>query len=104
MATLAAAFPELSDAVVQALRNMGHTDLAAKYPDASIRRVTFDNAADAAYIYLADPESQHGATIPLDLPEWFLVLDTAADGQPQGVEWLSPPGRFKAQLRAMARP
>ena len=53
MDRLTAAFPELSAEVASSLGRMGHLDLAQQFQQSRIHRVTFDNSADAAYIYLS---------------------------------------------------
>jgi hypothetical protein len=102
MDRLTAAFPELSAEVVSSLERMGHPDLAQQFQQSRIHRVTFDNSAEAAYIYLCEPDSSHGMSIPLEGARWFLVVDTTADDRPHGIEWLSPPGDVKHELRRRA--
>src|SRR4029450_8072947 len=102
METLAEAFPELSAEVVRSLRLMRHSVRAQLLPEAPIHRVTFDNQADAAYIYLCSADATHGTTIPPAPCKWFVVLDTTADNKPLGIEWLSPPGTIKGDFRRRA--
>ena len=101
MDALSQVFPELAASVSAALERMGKTDLARECLVARIFRVTFDVSVDAAYIYLNELGPDNCESVPLEMPRWMIVLDTVS-GRPQGLEWLSPPEPFKAELRARA--
>src|SRR5215471_9731408 len=86
METVAAAFPEIASEVVAALKAAGQIDLAGELPRATVRKVTFDNSANAGYIYATSPKSlnlaeqniigvRHGETIPVECRYW-INLDT----------------------------
>jgi hypothetical protein len=63
METLAQAFPDLCADLVRALEASGRRDLAGQVPAVRIAEVTFDNSADAGYIYVHPVGAAHGETI-----------------------------------------
>jgi hypothetical protein len=70
--------PDFLSEVVEALRSEGREELCLKMPSAQIERCTYDQAADAGYIYFAKPFLslpfvKHGSlvaeTIPFAAPQ-----------------------------------
>ena len=101
MGTFAQTFPSLCSEVERALAAIGRGDLAAQLQAAQLKGITFDNAADAGYIYVHSMGAVHGETICLDGPS-MVNLDVGADGRLNGIELVSPPGLLKAELRRHA--
>jgi uncharacterized protein YuzE len=101
METLAQAFPDLCSSLADALAGAGRADLATQLQAAQIAEVTFDNSADAGYIYVHPVGTTHGETIALE-SMLSVVVDTNSAGQLQGVELLSPSSSLKAELRRRA--
>jgi uncharacterized protein YuzE len=101
METIAQAFPDLCADLVRALEHSGRGDLARQVPSAEIAEVTFDNSANAGYIYAYPVGTAHGETIPLE-NLMSVVLDVDTSGKLQGVELLSPAGNLKSELRRRA--
>ena len=101
METLAQAFPDLCADLVRALEDSGRSDLAGQVPFFRIANVTFDNSADAGYIYAHPVGSAHGETIPLENSA-SVIVDVDTDGKLKGVELLSPSGTLKSELRRHA--
>jgi uncharacterized protein YuzE len=101
METIAQAFPDLCSDLVRALEGSGRVDLARQVPSARIAEVTFDNSADAGYIYAHPVGTVHGETIPLE-NLLSVVVDVDTSGNLQGVELLSPAGNLKSELRRRA--
>jgi uncharacterized protein YuzE len=101
METIARAFPDLCGYLVRALEGSGRDDLARQVPAAQIAEVTFDNSADAGYIYAHPIGAAHGETIPLE-SMLSVVVDVDTAGKLQGVELLSPAGNLKSELRRRA--
>jgi len=109
METLLAVFPDLATEITQELSRMGKGDLAAQLSQAVITDVTFDNSADAGYIYVKAGRQlniveeqtigvRHGETVCLETKNW-INLDTDNFGRLTGIELLSPPAAWKAELR-----
>ena len=99
MSSLAELMPEFFAEVYQLLETEGRGDLASQLRECSITRVTYDRAADAAYIYLRSAKTlnivenniigvKHGETISLQHP-WMVNLDTDNFGRLVGIEVLS---------------
>ncbi len=113
METVAVAFPELASELVAALNAAGQIDLAGELLRATVREVTFDNSANAGYIYVNSPKSlnlveqniigvRHGETIPVECRYW-INLDTDNFGRLAGIEILSPPADLQTELSGRAR-
>jgi uncharacterized protein YuzE len=69
-------------------------------------RVTLDDDADAAYIYLADEIADGGiawSVTAVDFPDGMINLDFDSDGRLLGIEILSAadtlPGEFRQRVR-----
>ena len=99
MTELRAITPELAAEVVAALAAKGRTNLAKQLASAKIKHCTYDESADAGYIYLVCPApSAHFAklaapvaeTIPFDM-ESGINVDVDHDGYIYGIEFLSRP-------------
>ncbi len=101
MDTLAQAFPGLCSDLVRALESSGRSDLASQVPTIQVAGVTFDNSADAGYIYVHPCDVAHGETIPLE-ELMHVVVDVSASGKLQGIELISPSANLKAELRRRA--
>jgi uncharacterized protein YuzE len=101
MESFAQAFPTLSLEVADALVALNRKDVATQLQTARVKGVTFDNSADAGYIYVHSSGSVHGETICLEVAG-MVNIDVGTDGQLHGVELVSPPGGLKAQLRQRA--
>jgi uncharacterized protein YuzE len=101
METIAQAFPDLCADLVRALQESGRDDVARQVYSAQIAEVTFDNSADAGYIYAHPVGTAHGETIPLE-NLMSVVVDVNTSGKLQGVELLSPAGNLKSELRRRA--
>jgi uncharacterized protein YuzE len=101
METLAQAFPDLCADLVRALEGSGRGDLADQVPAVQIAEVTFDNSANAGYIYAHPVGATHGECIPLE-SLMSVVVDVDIAGKLQGVELLSPSGALKSELRRRA--
>jgi uncharacterized protein YuzE len=100
--TLAQIFPTLCSEVEIALIAIGRDDLASRLRAAQVKGITFDNSADAGYIYVHSTGAAHGETICLEVPS-MVNVDVGADGRLKGIELVSPPGPLKAELRTRAR-
>ena len=93
--------PELAAAVSSALKDDGHWGVADLLLAQIIERCTYDQLADAGYIYLVQStpmcagESPAAETIAFAAPHWFNV-DLRASGLVFGIELLSPPPAFKS--------
>jgi uncharacterized protein YuzE len=107
MSSLVQAFPSLTRELLQALRDEGLASLAKQVDQAVIHRVTFDEAANAAYIYVRPSRElnvvdtnivgvRHGETIEVKTQYWT-NLDTDNHGRLMGVEVLNP-GELKKDL------
>jgi uncharacterized protein YuzE len=98
MSTLAAIAPSLVAELSGALAALGRRDAISKIESGVIERCTYDQSADAGYIYLVRPApSRHfqklaapvAETIPL--LEVGLNVDIDHDGYVFGIEFLSRP-------------
>lgn len=98
---LAQVFPELCAELVRALEGVGRSDLAGQVPSVRIAEVTFDNSADAGYIYAHPLGTVCGESIPLE-SSTSLVVDVDTSGKLQGIERLLPSGALKSELRRRA--
>ena len=98
--------------LIAELTTDGKSDLAAQFQTATVRGVSFDNDADAGYIYVTSGRElnvvetniigvSHGETIPVTAT-FQAYLDTDNFGRLLGVELLSPPASLKAILRQQA--
>jgi hypothetical protein len=112
MDALRTAFPDLMAEIVEALQRLGRIDLAEQLHDAFVSAVTFDNSANAGYIYLRAGRPlntveervvgvRHGETICLETSH-SINLDTDNFGRLTGIELLSAPGAWKGELRRRA--
>ena len=112
METLQESFPELLAQIAEALQRSAHAVLAEQLPEASVIAVTFDDSADAGYIYVRTGRQlnavekrvvgvRHGETICLDTKH-SINLDTDNFGRLTGIELLSPPREWKSELRKRA--
>ena len=104
-------FPTIAHELVEALRGSGRPALAEQIELAVIGRVTFDNAANAGYIYVEPTrnlnvveanviDTRHGETIPVETQFWTNV-DTDNFNRIFGIEILDP-GSLKTELRRLA--
>lgn len=93
------------------MRLAGRAPLADQVDAAAIARVTFDEAANAGYIYVQPPRElnvvdtnivgvRHGETIGVKTPYWTNI-DTDNFGRLVGIEILAP-GDTKDELRIHA--
>ena len=112
MSAIATRFPELTAALVAELRADGKADLADQLQSSVVLGVSFDNEANAGYIYVSAGRDlnvvesniigvKHGGTIPVEAT-YDAYLDTDNFGRITGVELLSPPASLKEQLRKCA--
>lgn len=104
-------FPELVEALVEALEKGGEVDLSCQVREAVARRVTFDSSANAAYLYL-DPkrtlndvernviDQRIEKTMQVETPFWT-ILDVDNFDRLVGIEILDP-GTLKRGLREQA--
>ena len=95
---------------MKSLRATGRAGLAEQIEAAVIGRVSFDNAANAGYIYLEPSRNlnvveanivgtRHGETIPVETQFWT-TIDTDNFDRILGIEILDP-GSLKAELGAV---
>ena len=81
MSTLAASFPSLASELSRGLRAAGRAPLADQVEAAAIARVTFDDGADAGYIYVQPARElngvetnivgvRHGETLEIETRYW----------------------------------
>ena len=97
MKTIAAAAPDFAAELSAALAGEGEEPLAVQLIRAQITHLTYDDTADAGYIYLEPPvapiPSLHREaakvkkTIPFGNPHWFNI-DVDHEGYAFGVEVL----------------
>ena len=96
---------------MKSLRAMGRIELAEQIEVAIIGRVSFDNAANAGYVYLEPSRelnvveanivgTRHGATIPVETQFWTNI-DMDNFDRILGIEILDP-GALKTELRRRA--
>lgn len=104
-------FPSLVSELSRQLRLAGRAPLADQVYAAAIARVTFDEAANAGYIYVQPPRElnvvetniigvRHGETLEVETPYWT-IIDTDNFGRLAGIEILAP-GELKDELRGQA--
>ena len=107
-------FPELASTIEKELRANQQSDLADQIRKASIKEVTFDNGANAGYVYFkpswelsAIEKSticvRHEETISIEGAAYPIYLDVDNLRRLTGVEVLSPPGTIKSKLRQFTR-
>jgi uncharacterized protein YuzE len=100
MSTLIEAFPSLARELSQWLRSAGRASLAEQVDEAVIERVTFDEAANAGYIYVRPSRElnvvesnivgvRHGETIEVETQYWTNI-DTDSLDRLVGIEILDP--------------
>ena len=100
-------FPVLTRELSQSLRNEGRQTLAEQIETALITRITFDEAANAGYIYVEPSRAlnvietnivgvRHGETIPVEMQFWTNI-DTDNFDRLVGIEILNP-GALKSEL------
>jgi len=111
MSALITSFPSLVAELTQQLRVAGRAQLADQVDAAIIARVTFDDAANAGYIYV-QPSSElnivetnvvgvrHGDMIEVETQYWT-IIDTDNFDRLVGIEILAP-GDIKNELRKYA--
>ena len=104
-------FPELVEALVEALEEADETDLSRQVREALANSVTFDSSANAAYLYLEPQQALNLVernvtdqgivkTIQVETPFWT-VLDVDNFDRLVGIEILDP-GSLKKGLREQA--
>lgn len=111
MPSLSQSFPSLAAELSRQLRLGGRAPLADQIDAASIARVTFDDLANAGYIYVHPSRElnvvetnvmglRHGETIEVETRYWTNI-DTDNFGRLVGIEILAP-GDIKGELRKQA--
>jgi hypothetical protein len=111
MSKLVDAFPALASELAQSLREAGREALAEQIERVTITRVTFDNSANAGYVYLEPSRTlnvvetnivgvRHGETISVQTQFWTNI-DTDNFDRLTGIEILDPRA-LKAELRRRA--
>ena len=104
-------FPELVEALAEALEKADEVDLSCQVREAVARRVTFDNSANAAYLYLEPKRTLNvveqnvmdqriAKTMQVETSFWT-VLDVDNFDRLVGIEVLDP-GTLKKGLREQA--
>ena len=104
-------FPELIEALVEALEKADEMDLSCQVRDAVARRVTFDSSANAAYLYLEPKRTLNVVernvmdqriekTVQVETLFWT-ILDIDNFDRLIGIEILDP-GTLKRGLREQA--
>jgi uncharacterized protein YuzE len=94
------AFPVLANELAQSLRSAGREELAEQIDRVTIRRVTFDNSANAGYLYVEPLRAlnvveasvigaRYGDTLPIQTQFWTNI-DTDNFGRITGIEILDP--------------
>lgn len=108
MSKLVDTFPFLAKELAQSLRNADREALAQQVEAAIISRITFDNAANAGYIYVQPLRNlnvvetnivgvRHGETIEVETQFWTNI-DIDNFDRLVGIEILDP-GALKSELR-----
>jgi hypothetical protein len=111
MSLLNKSFPSLAAELSQQLRIIGRASLADQTDEAVIDRVSFDEAANAGYIYVRASldlniveskivGARHGDTIEVETQYWTNV-DTDNFDRLVGIEVLAP-GDIKEELKKHA--
>lgn len=111
MSSLIEAFPSLARELSRALCDSGRASLAEQVDQAVIDRVTFDESANAGYIYVRPSRDlnvveanivgvRHGETIEVETQYWTNI-DTDNFNRLAGVEVLAP-GELKKELMRRA--
>jgi uncharacterized protein YuzE len=111
MSSLVEAFPSLVSELSQSLRASERVTLAEQIQMAAIARVTFDEDANAGYIYVQPSRElnvveervmgvRHGDTIEMETRYWTNV-DTDNFDRLVGIEILAP-GDIKSELQKRA--
>jgi len=111
MSSLIEAFPSLARELSRALRDGGRDSLAEQIDQAVIDRVTFDDSANAGYIYVRPSRDlnvveanivgvRHGETVEVETPYWTNIDMDNLD-RLTGVEVLAP-GDLKNELMRRA--
>jgi uncharacterized protein YuzE len=111
MSSLNESFPSLAKELSRQLRLAGRLPLANQIDAAAIARVTFDDSANAGYIYVQPSRElnvvetniigvRHGESLEVETPYWTNI-DTDNFGRLVGVEILAP-GDIKDELRKHA--
>src|SRR5580704_4382715 len=111
MSKLVDAFPVLANELAQSLREAGREALAEQVERATITRVTFDNSANAGYVYLEPSRAlnlvetnvvgvRHGETVPVQTQFWTNI-DTDNFDRVMGIEILNRCA-LKTELRRCA--
>ncbi len=104
-------FPELVEALANALERANEHDLSNQVREAVAARVTFDSAANAAYLYLEPNrklnvveqnvmDQRIARTMQIETPFWTM-LDIDNFDRVVGIEILDP-GTLKQALRDQA--
>lgn len=112
MSALIEAFPSLVRELSQGLRNAGRASLAEQVEQAAISKITFDEVANAGYIYVHPSRDlnvveanivgvRHGETIEVETQYWTNI-DTDNLDRLVGIEVLAP-GAIKNELMQRAR-
>jgi hypothetical protein len=107
MSSLIEAFPSLARELSRALRDGGRASLAEQVDQAVIDRVTFDDSANAGYIYIRPSRDlnvveanivgvRHGETVEVETQYWTNIDMDNLD-RLTGVEVLAP-GDLKNEL------
>jgi uncharacterized protein YuzE len=111
MSTLAISFPLLASELSRGLRAAGRAPLADQVEAATIARVTFDDSANAGYIYVRPSRAlsvvetnivgvRHGEALEVRTRYWT-TIDIDNFGRLAGIEILAP-GDLKDELRTYA--
>ena len=111
MSKLINAFPILASELAQSLREAGREALAEQIERATVTRVTFDNSANAGYVYLEPSRTlnvvetnivgvRHGKTLSVETQFWTNI-DTDNFDRLVGIEILDPRA-LKTELRRRA--
>ena len=111
MVMLAEAFPALVEQLTKSLRADGHQNLADQVQSAIASRITFDNAANAGYLYVQPARDLNvvetnliGARITSSFEvktSFWTVLDIDNFDRLVGIEILDP-GPLVVELRNLA--
>ena len=111
MSSLIESFPSLASELSRQLRLAGRESIADQVEAATIVRVTFDEGANASYIYVQPSRKlnlvemnivgiRHEETLEVETPYWTNI-DIDNFGRLAGIEILAP-GELKNKLRKSA--